>query len=131
MPNFQKTKRMLTFLVIMLTGYLIMARLGTTCLFRLLTGICCPACGMTRAWTSFLNGNIKMAFYYHPLFWFIPVIGILILFERKINKRFYNTIMFSFIILVMGCYFYRLFTNSPVVYINFSESLIHKILYML
>lgn len=131
MPNFQKTKKLLTFIVIMLTGYLIMARLGTTCLFRLLTGICCPACGMTRAWISFLSGNFEMAFYYHPLFWLIPVIGILVFSEKKMNKKFYNTVMFSFIILVMGCYFYRLFANSPVVYIHFEDSLIYKILYML
>ena len=131
MLNFQKSEKLLKFIIIALTGYLIMARLGTTCLFRLLTGICCPACGMTRAWTSFLNGNIKMAFYYHPLFWLIPVIGILILFEEKINKKFYNTIMFSFILLIMGCYFYRLFTNSPVVYIRFQESLIYRIFCML
>ena len=131
MLNFQKFEKLLKFIIIALTGYLIMARLGTTCLFRLLTGICCPACGMTRAWTSFLNGNIKMAFYYHPLFWLIPVIGILILFEEKINKKFYNTIMFSFIVLVLGCYFYRLFTNSLVVYIRFQESLIYRIFCML
>lgn len=131
MLNFQKSEKLLKFIIIALTGYLIMTRLGTTCLFRLLTGICCPACGMTRAWTSFLNGNIEMAFYYHPLFWLIPVIGILILFEEKINKKFYNAIMFSFIVLVLGCYFYRLLTNSPVVYIRIHDSLIYRIFCML
>lgn len=131
MLNFQKSEKLLKFIIIALAGYLIMARLGTTCLFRLLTGICCPACGMTRAWTSFLNGDIEKAFYYHPLFWLVIIIPVIILFRKKINERLYNGIMLFFIVLVLGCYFYRLFTNSPVVYIRIHDSLIYRIFCML
>ena len=50
---------------------------GGLCFFRLLTGIPCPACGMTRAVTSVLRGEIALAFSYHPLWITLPLIALL------------------------------------------------------
>ena len=44
------------------------------CLSINIFGFPCPACGMTRAYLSLLHGNVKGAFYYHPLFWTVPFI---------------------------------------------------------
>lgn len=38
-----------------------------------LFGVCCPLCGTTRAWISFLSGEIPEAFRYHPLFLISPL----------------------------------------------------------
>ncbi|NLZ47407.1 MAG: DUF2752 domain-containing protein [Clostridiales bacterium] len=47
------------------------------CLFYNVTGVPCPACGMTRALLHLFQGHISEAFQYHPLFplvIFIPFI---------------------------------------------------------
>lgn len=45
------------------------------CIFKQLTGIYCPSCGMTRAFYSIISFNFMDAFYYNilsiPLFLFI------------------------------------------------------------
>ena len=38
------------------------------CPFSELLDICCPMCGTTRAWKSFLSGNVIKAFHYNPIF---------------------------------------------------------------
>ena len=53
-----------------------------------LFGICCPLCGTTRAWISFINGDIEAAFRYHPLFlitplWFLAAVH----YESIFNKN--------------------------------------------
>ena len=43
------------------------------CPIRLVTGVSCAGCGMTRAWLSVLRLDLRQAFYYHPLFLLPPV----------------------------------------------------------
>jgi hypothetical protein len=38
------------------------------CPFKALTGIDCPACGVTRAFLCAIQGDFVTAFNYHPLF---------------------------------------------------------------
>ena len=45
--------------------------LDVGCLFRKLTGVPCPGCGMTRAHLAALRLDFRTAFYYHPL-WMLP-----------------------------------------------------------
>ena len=46
----------------------------TICPIALLTGVACPGCGMTRAASALLKGNVPLALEYHPL---IPLIAVL------------------------------------------------------
>lgn len=46
----------------------------TICPIALLTGVACPGCGMTRAASALLHGNVDLALQYHPL---IPLIAVL------------------------------------------------------
>lgn len=39
----------------------------TICPFALCTGTACPGCGMTRAATALIRGDLTAAFAYHPL----------------------------------------------------------------
>lgn len=49
------------------------------CPFRRMTGIPCPLCGMTRAVLCLLRGDVSGAFHCHPLFFLLPVLGVVLL----------------------------------------------------
>lgn len=55
--------------------------LKTPCLFRRITGLLCPSCGMTRAWLAFFRLDLEAAFAYHPMFWSIPVLALAFLLD--------------------------------------------------
>lgn len=50
-------------------------------------GVCCPLCGTTRAWLSFLSGEITEAFRYHPLFLISPLWFFVAVHDRAIFKH--------------------------------------------
>ncbi|MPN43272.1 hypothetical protein SDC9_190831 [bioreactor metagenome] len=62
--------------------YGILALLGIGCPIRAATGIPCAGCGMSRAYLSLLHLDFRGAFYYHPLFWLVPVIPVLLLVKK-------------------------------------------------
>lgn len=43
------------------------------CVFKGITGLSCPGCGMTRAWLAALRLDLAAAVAYHPLFWTVPI----------------------------------------------------------
>lgn len=98
------------------------------CPFKYFFGICCPGCGMTRATLSFFTLDFKQAFYYHPAVFLMPV-GIIVFFLRKkIPKNILKTLTALLVIILAIIYFYRLFTGSDIVFIDFESSLIFKII---
>lgn len=58
---------------------------GSICVFYNFFGIPCFTCGMTRSFFSLLNLDFKKAFFYHPLFFLVPIIP----FTLKKIKYFY------------------------------------------
>ena len=64
--------------------YIVFAAGGVGCPIHALTGVSCPGCGMTRAWLAVLRLYLKAAFYYHPLFWTVPVALIVFFFRKKL-----------------------------------------------
>ena len=58
-------------------AWLALYLLDIGCIFRLMTGIPCPGCGMTRAWLAALRLDYAAAFAYHPLFWVVPIAFVL------------------------------------------------------
>ena len=74
-----------------LTSFLLVIELvPVTCIFKQVTGIYCPACGMTRAFHSILNLNFTDAFCYNilsiPLFIFIVSSFLILIYETLIGK---------------------------------------------
>ena len=53
------------------------------CTLYNLFGVPCPACGMTRAFVSLFRLDIGRAFFYHPLFFLVPGIPVLMIVPEK------------------------------------------------
>lgn len=93
-----------TVLVLIAAVLLIAVFRGTPCLFLSLTGLPCPTCGMTRAWLAFFRLEIVDALLYHPMFWGIPVLGLLYLLDglpfpgKRCTKVLYLLILAGFAI---------------------------------
>lgn len=90
-------------------GVCIMRLLDISCLFKAVTGIDCMSCGMTRAYISLLSGDIKAAFYYHPLFWTVPFIYLVLFFRRKFRPIIFNIIIAAVFLLFSAVYAARMF----------------------
>lgn len=92
MSNRMKNICILAILIIFL---LIVATMPVTCLFKQVTGIYCPTCGMTRAFISIIFFNFKKAFLYNilsiPLFLFIVISSFMLIYEIIKNKFNYIT----------------------------------------
>lgn len=108
-------------------SYVIIASLfsSTICVFKTITGLPCPGCGLTRSYLSFFRGDIINAFKYHPLF-LLPVILIinLIYNKVKINKFIINEkVVICFIVIFLTVYVLRMimfFPHYPPMDINYN-----------
>ena len=84
------------------------------CPFRILTGISCPGCGMTRAFLALAEGDFLTAFQYNPFS--IPLFIIIILSSFNIHlpvpqgfqRCFYTT---ALIVIVLWWFLARLVPN--------------------
>lgn len=54
------------------------------CVLYALTGFPCPGCGMSRAWLAVLRLDLITAFRYHPMFWCVPVLVGLFIFDGQL-----------------------------------------------
>ena len=71
------------------------------CIPRLLTGIPCPTCGLTRAWLWVLRLELKAAFLQYPMFWAVPVLILYLLLDGKLFPGRRMNILFP-VILIAG-----------------------------
>lgn len=98
-----KNKKLLIILLATII-YIIFYKLGIGCPIKNITGISCAGCGMTRAYKALLNLDFRSAFYFHPLFWTIPLIIIVFLFSEQIPNKI--IIIFCIIISFLFIYIY-------------------------
>lgn len=106
---------------------------NTTCYFKNTLGVPCPGCGMTRAYVSLIRGDLKDAFYWHPLFLLPPILLIIVLFRKKcgLAQRLYLsnifwTIVISIVVLVYITRMCLFFPNTAPMDIN-RESMLFRI----
>ena len=57
------------------------------CIFKALFDIECIGCGMTRAFLSAMKLDFVSAFYYHKMFWSLPILALYFLFDGKLFKN--------------------------------------------
>ncbi len=83
------------------------------CPFKLIFGVGCPGCGLTRAFVSLLKLDIKSAFNYHPLFPVVIAVFLYLLIRKK--HRFKPAIEITLLVLILVLflivYIYRLKYN--------------------
>ena len=78
------------------------------CIIKAVFDIECPGCGLTRAYTSFFQLDIKKAFEYNPMFWSIPIIFLIYLFN---NETFKYKIVLNLILNLIYLLFLLLWLN--------------------
>lgn len=74
--------------------------LDIECLFIKFFNKPCLGCGMTRAWISILEGDIRQAYQYHKAYWTVPFI-ILYIFKGNFlfRKRLWDIMLLSLIMI--------------------------------
>ncbi|MCQ2426666.1 MAG: DUF2752 domain-containing protein [Lachnospiraceae bacterium] len=107
---------------------------GTVCPVRILFGLPCPGCGMTRALLSLLRLDFSTAVRLHPL---SPAFFLLLLlfpvFRYRKRERFgvWVRICAVLLVLLLPVYVYRMlkvFPGEPPMDNSFGESLLYRIL---
>ena len=128
MKNFIKKHKKTIMLYLTVLLFIAVFYLAYNCPFKYFFGICCPGCGMTRATIYFFKLDFARAFYYHPAVFLFPI-GIVVFFLRKkIPKKILNILTALLVVILAIIYFYRLFTGSDIVFIDFQSGLIYKII---
>ena len=110
--------------------YAVMLALGITCPIKHFTGVSCFGCGMTRACLSALRLDLAAAFYYHPLWFAVPIAAplLIILFWKRKRTAFYTTVAILAVALV-AVYLYRLFcTEGDVVVWEIEKGMIYQMI---
>lgn len=100
-------------LAVLILFLLMIELIPVTCIFKQVTGIYCPACGMTRAFHSILELNFIDAFRYNilsfPLFIFLLFSSLILSYEIFTNKFQYipkllKTLSNKFVILTISIF---------------------------
>lgn len=90
--------------------FFVLSLLGVGCPIRLLTGISCAGCGLTRAYKALLQLDVAGAFYYHPLFFLVPVAGGVMLTKKRMPRGIYKGVILTIIAAFVIVYIIRLFS---------------------
>lgn len=116
-------------LIIYITAiYLLLTILHIGCPIKYMTGISCPGCGMTRAYFTLLHLDIRGAIHYHPLFFLVPLMLLLYLFDFYINPRLVKGLWAVIIVIFLITYLFRLFlSQNDVVEIDISRGFMLKL----
>lgn len=93
----------------------------TVCPFALCTGMACPGCGMTRAASHLIRGNLTTALGYHPL---VPLIAAMSIVgwvwyllrrsgrARTLPTRWVNAILIVTGVMLLGVWVARALTGT-------------------
>ena len=123
-------KEQVTAILAVVLFYGVLQLVGITCPIKFITGISCPGCGMTRAWLSLLlRGDLKAAFYYHPLFWILVPAVPLFLCRHRFSGRVRKIAGYALILLFFAVYAVRMASpGNTIVVFRPGDGLIGRIL---
>ncbi|MBO5106581.1 MAG: DUF2752 domain-containing protein [Clostridia bacterium] len=111
MMNFKKICYIFVFIT------LIALLIITGCPFYNIFKIECPACGTTRAWISFLNGDFKKALDYNLFFFIMPFFILYFLFKNRNPKKsikYCEILLIIFSVLIFAYHLFRLYYQVKV-----------------
>lgn len=104
------------FLAVYDSVLLVQMLFGTVCASKLLFGIPCAACGMTRAFKYFFELKVSKAFSFHPVFPLVIADFVLFLYVRYFNPKKENIFVWASIVLIavaFAVYFVRMYYLFP------------------
>ncbi len=101
----------------LLAGWSLYSLAGPSgCMIKAVTGLPCPGCGLTRAYVALFHGHFRDAFFYHPLFPVVLLIGACVagkqlplLSSLVSNERWWGMIFAAF----SGVYIIRMVVYFP------------------
>lgn len=110
--------------------YSLLSIAGIGCPIQFITGISCAGCGMTRAWISFLTGNMQNAFYYHPVF-FLPLFFVLlVLVKKRIPEGIYKKMAAGIIVIFLAVYIVRMLNpNDTIIRFDVKNGFLFQLLH--
>lgn len=129
--NIKDKKLQNIFIIILVVGLMILFGLYK-CPFKMLFGISCPGCGMTRALMALATLDFSAAIHYHPavfvlvifvIGWLLDVLKLI-----KLNAQVKKLAVIIFCAVMIGVYIFRVINGSPVVTFEFNKSLIGKLI---
>ncbi len=93
----EKLKKFIAPAIIIILFYALLHIIGVGCPIKFISGISCPGCGMTRAAFSLLQLNFAAAFYYHPLFPLVFIMGggFVLRTLKKLPKKAFDIITYA------------------------------------
>ena len=105
---------------------------GIGCPILYITGISCPGCGMTRACFQLLQLDFAKAFQYHPLYFTLPILSVLLLFYKKIPKALLYSTLGILVILFLVVYVLRLQNPADtIVRIDIQNGFVYRLFHQL
>ena len=109
--------------------YIIFHIIGIGCPIKFISGISCPGCGMSRAWMWALLLDFESAFYFHPLFWAVPVFPLLFILNRagKLSDKKYDLCLIIVGALFLTVWLVRMFMGSDIVVFAPEKGIIPRI----
>lgn len=107
--NNYKEKIIIT--VICLIYVFVMYKMNFACIWKKLFKTICPGCGFTRALICVSRLDFQKAFYYHPLFWTLPI---LIYCYVGRNSKIKNLTLVVIVILFLLVWLYRLYKRIEI-----------------
>lgn len=97
------------------------------CPIRLLTGISCPGCGMTRALFALLRLDFSLALEMHPLVFLLPAAVLVYPMRKRIPQKFLRLIYAFALILLFTVYIIRMAQPDGVVYADFESGMLFRL----
>lgn len=123
-------------LLLVVGGYIFLmwiTKIG--CIFNWLTGIPCPACGITRSCVAFLRLDIKKAFEYHALtLLLVPFLIYILIGERPYfkSRKSETAVIIILTIITFSYYLFRLFfLHNDIIYLNIEGGELYKLAHYL
>ncbi|MDO4460570.1 MAG: DUF2752 domain-containing protein [Clostridia bacterium] len=100
----------------------------TGCPVKLLTGISCAGCGMTRAWISLLRLDFTEAFHYHPFFAAPAIFVVSYILKKNGHEKKFRISCIVIVILLLVVWVIRLFNPDGIVEFALKDGLIYRVL---
>lgn len=105
-------KKIIGLLAIILSYWIVYSLiLSSTCVFKNISGLPCPGCGLTRSGLALLSGNLQKSLYYHSLL--IPILILIVLALTGWIKKIKPIYLWLMVVIIFLYYAFRMWLFFP------------------